>query len=307
MYVNNDSGNTFTDLSFQPFASYAKNLVQYYNKGGFTDAGGTFHVSAACPNETITWWGIYNEPSINNNLTATEREHVQRCRPGHAVWSIRHLSLLRWSFCCSSESWVQTFAAGLNANAIDTVATHYYSSCNQKDTDAELLATVPGFASSVQTIYANLATNPTLANVPVWITENNVNADFNKGNGISAQWDGLRHRQTRDKCLLRGVASVCFFAGWKGGSSCALPLGFRRRCAVRRSRFIQLVRRQLSYWVDYWIGQMFPSGTGQQSLQFTNSDDPDIEVLPVLNTDGSVVIIISNTSLLRRRTITERG
>src|SRR4029077_20829510 len=36
------------------------------------------------------------------------------------------------------------------------------------------------------------------------------------------------------------------------------------------------------------------SGSGQQSLHFTNSDSADIEVLPVINTDGSVVILLSN-------------
>jgi hypothetical protein len=47
-------------------------------------------------------------------------------------------------------------------------------------------------------------------------------------------------------------------------------------------------------WHVKWLAQMFQSGSGQESLQFTNSDDADIEVLPVINTDGSVVIMISN-------------
>ena len=47
-------------------------------------------------------------------------------------------------------------------------------------------STVPGFATQVQAMYQEMAPNPALANVPVWITENNVNADYDKGNGISA-------------------------------------------------------------------------------------------------------------------------
>ena len=39
---------------------------------------------------------------------------------------------------------------------------------------------------------------------------------------------------------------------------------------------------------------MFPAGSRQKLLHFTNSDNSAIEVLPVLNTDGSVVIMISN-------------
>jgi len=51
---------------------------------------------------------------------------------------------------------------------------------------------------------------------------------------------------------------------------------------------------QLSYWVDYWLAQMFPSGSGEQLLQSTNSDGSEIEVLPIMNTDGSVVVMVAN-------------
>jgi hypothetical protein len=51
---------------------------------------------------------------------------------------------------------------------------------------------------------------------------------------------------------------------------------------------------QLGYWVDYWLGQMFPAGSGQLQLQSTNTDTADIELLPVLNVDGSVVVMVSN-------------
>lgn len=293
MYVNNDSGNSFSDLSFQPFAAYAKNLVQYYNKGGFIDSVGGHHASPS--GVPIQWWGIYNEPSINNNLTATDYVNMYNTVVPAMQSVDPSLRFVALELCCSSESWTQTFAAGLNTGVpVDAVATHYYSSCNQKDTDADLFATVPGFASSVQTIYANLATNATLTNVPVWITENNVNADFDKGNGISA-CNGTAFVTDQ-----RGTSA--FFAAWrpyvfsqvgKAGARALYHWDFDADAQFGEVDF-STGQTQLSYWVDYWIGQMFPSGSGQQSLQFTNSDDADIEVLPVLNTDGSVVIMISN-------------
>src|SRR5438270_13541441 len=55
MYVNNDSSSTFSDLTFQQFAGYAKNLVQYYDTGGITDSGWTAHVSPAYPAQKSTW------------------------------------------------------------------------------------------------------------------------------------------------------------------------------------------------------------------------------------------------------------
>jgi len=42
---------------------------------------------------------------------------------------------------------------------------------------------------------------------------------------------------------------------------------------------------------------MFPSPPGASILNFTNSDDADIEVLPVQNPDSSVVIMLANHSV----------
>ncbi|MGH9517878.1 MAG: hypothetical protein ACRD3P_19600 [Terriglobales bacterium] len=295
MYVNNDSSNSFSDLSFQQFASYAKNLVQYYDTGGFTDSGGTAHVSPAYPAQKITWWGIYNEPSINNNLTATEYTAMYNAVVPAMQSVDPSLKYVAIELCCSSESWVQTFAAGLHAGVpVDAVATHYYSSCNQADTDAQLFDTVPTFASSIATIYGLMAANAALANVPVWITENNVNADFDKGGGIS-NCNGTTF--VTDK---RG--SSAFFAAWRPyvfsqvGQAGARALYHWDFDADPQYGEVDFAtgNTQLSYWVDYWLAQMFPSGAGQQSLQFMNSDTADIEVLPVMNTDGSVAIMISN-------------
>ena len=296
MYLNNDSGNSFSDPSFNQFAGYAKNLVKYYNTGGFTDSGGLPHVSPAYPNDKITWWGIYNEPSINNNLTATDYVNMYNAVVPAMQLVDPSLKYVAMELCCSSESWVQSFAAGLNSGVpVDAVATHYYSSCNQKDTDAELFATVPGFASSVQTIHGYMAVNANLANVPIWITENNVNADFNAGGGMSACNPG-------QPFVIDQRGTSAFFAAWrpyvfsqvgKAGVQALYHWDFDADAQYGEVDF-STGQTQLSYWVDYWLAQMFPSGTAQQSLQFTNSDDADIEILPVMNLDGSVVILISN-------------
>jgi hypothetical protein len=42
------------------------------------------------------------------------------------------------------------------------------------------------------------------------------------------------------------------------------------------------------------LARIFPSPPGASILQFSNSDDAEIEVLPVHNPDGSVVIMLSN-------------
>src|SRR6266571_3853285 len=192
-YVNDDSSKFFNDPNYAQFAAYAKNLVRYYNTGGFTPPGGSLLVSPSYPTDKITWWGIYNEPSINNfndtqvldavnaaNYTKMYNAVVPAMQSADAT--IKFVAL---EMCCSSEDWVPVFASNVTQQ-VDAVATHYYSSCNQRDTDSQVFATVPGFVSSINSIYSSLATNPALASVPVWITENNVNADFNGGNNMSA-------------------------------------------------------------------------------------------------------------------------
>jgi hypothetical protein len=198
--------------------------------------------------------------------------------------------------CCSSEDWASTFAANLNPNVpVDAVASHYYSSCNQRDTDTQVMSTVPGFASSVQTIRSNLsANNPALATVPIWITENNVNADFDKGGGVSA-CTGLPFVTD-----LRG--SSAFFAAWrpyvfsqvgKVGAQLLHHWDFDAGAQFGEVDY-NTGQTQLSYWVDYWLAQNFPAGAGEQLLTFSNNNNAQVEVLPVMNPDGSVIVLVSN-------------
>jgi hypothetical protein len=304
MYTHNDANSfndSFLDTTYNQFAAYAVDLVRYYNTGGFTSSDGVLHVSPAFPNSTITWWGIYNEPSINNFTTSTSNTPALDYTTMYnavvpAMQSADpNIKFVALEMCCSSEDWATTFAQNVTPGLpVDVVATHYYSSCNQRDTDTQLFSAVPGFANSVTAIYNNLSVNAALTSVPVWITENNVNADFNAGNGMSACNPGQVF--VTDK---RG--SSAFFAAWrpyvfsqvgKVGAQALYHWDF-----AADAEFGELDgstgQTQLSYWVDYWIGQMFPVSS-QQLLQFTNSDDANFEVLPVKNTDGSVVVMISN-------------
>ncbi len=168
MYQNNDNNstnnipNSFLDLTFQQFAGYAKNLVQYYNTGGFTPPGGNLLVSPAYPNDKITWWGIYNEPGINNKLTASDYITMYNALVPAMRLADPKIKFVALELCCGNEDWAPTFAQNVSPGLpVDAVATHYYLRC-VRDSDETVISTVPGFASSVQTIYANLSVNPSL-------------------------------------------------------------------------------------------------------------------------------------------------
>jgi hypothetical protein len=177
---------------------------------------------------------------------------------------------------------------------VDVLATHFYSTCNQKDSDTTLWATVPGFATEVGDIYTQLHTNPALASVPVWVTENNVNADYDKGGGIS--------NCTGTTFVDDQRGSSPFFAAWRPyvfsqlGKAGVQALYHWDYVADKQYGEVDYNTGalQLSYWVDYWLGQEFPAAAGAQLLQYTSSDDAELETLPVVNSDGSVVIMVAN-------------
>ena len=293
MYVNNDSGQSFTDLTFQQFAGYAKNLVQYYNTGGFTPPGGSLLVSPDS-NDKISWWGIYNEPGINNNLTASDYVTMYNALVPAMLSADPKIKFVALELCCGNEDWAQTFAQNVTPGLpVDAVATHYYSGC-VRDSDETFFNTVPSFASSVRAIYTNLAVNPSLSNVPVWITENNVDPDFNN-NGNSICYPG-------QPFVVDPRGSSAFFAAWrpyvfsqvgKAGAKALYQWDFDADVQYGEVDY-NTAQTQLSYWVDYWLGQMFPPGSGATLLNFSNTNNAEIEVLPVMNPDGSVVVLVSN-------------
>jgi len=295
MYTGGDNSSTFLDITFAQFAGYAQNLVEYYDTGGFTAPDG-LHVSSAWPTDTITWWGIYNEPNINNSLAPQDYVNMYNALVPAMQATDSHLKFVALEladFSGQPQAWVPPFVAGVTAH-VDVMATHFYSTCNQADTDATVFATVPGFATDTQYFYSQMQTNPALASVPVWVLENNVNADYDKGGGISAC------NGTPFVTDLRG--SSPFFAAWrpyvfsqlgKVGAQALYHWDFDADAQFGEVNYSNDAI-QLSYWVDYWLARMFPSPPGASIMNFTNSNNADIEVLPVQNPDSSMVIMVAN-------------
>jgi len=296
------------------------NLVRYYNTGGFTDNGKHYQSPTPYP---VTWWGIFNEPDINNVLA---QEYVNLY---NATVPLMHQADPNIKFVAVelagganaldpvNMQYLPTFVSQVKA-PVDVLAKHFYSSCNQKDYDQVLFSTVPGFASEVRTEYADLAVNPALANVPVWITENNVNADYDKGGGISAC-------NAPQKFVLDTRGSSPFFAAWRSlvfqqlgeaGAQALYHWGFgtdQQYGEVGSPTGGPPYAEQLSYWVDYYLAHWLPSPPGQDILQTTATGccattmangwagsgglQMDTQTMAVRNVDGSVVILMSNYAL----------
>ena len=290
-----DQSGHFLDSTFQQFATYASQIVRYYNAGGFTAADGKHASPGTYP---ITWWGIYNEPNINNLTNAQDAALYNATVPAMQAVdpSLRFVAGEVTGDQFTIETYLPGALNGINAR-VDAVAIHLYSVCNQASTDQAIMTLVPVFAQDVHGARAAAASNPATASAPIWITENNVNADFNLGNGISACNGNTFVTDPR--------GSSAFFAAWR-------PYVFSQvgRAGARAlyqwsffgdTQFGEFNRTtgslQLSYWVDYWLVRMFPSPPGANILSVTNSDTADVEVLAVRNDDSSAVVMIANHSV----------
>jgi hypothetical protein len=290
MYVNGTT--TFTDPTFQQFAGYAANLVRYYNTGGFT-AGGMLYQS---PNSyPMRYWGIYNEPN-GNGITASEYVQMYNTLVPAMLAvdpTIKIVALELSDYGNQEQLYVPPFVQGVTAQ-VDVLATHFYSTCNQSDSDQTIMNTVPGFASGVRYIYSQLATNPKLTSVPVWILENNVNADYEGANGMSTCNPGQVFVDDH-----RG--SSAFFAAWrpyvysqvgKAGAQALYHWSYNgdQQYGEFNDTSGQL---QLSYWVDYWLGKYFGQ-TQWQMLNATTNDDANVEVLAVQQADSPTLVMITD-------------
>lgn len=303
-FISLPSPLTPTDANLQLFVSYCQNLVRYYNKGGFTWGGTTFKSASTYP---ITWWGIFNEYNING-LTAEDYVVLYNAVvPAMlAVDPTIKFSALELSDFDSGEgdprNNLPTFVAAANAGGVNAqvnvASTHFYSTCNQKDTDTQIFSTIPSFVSDVQYFRQqfNGSTNPNLSSVAVWVTENNVNADYDKGGGISACNGGPF---TLD---LRGTSA--FFAAWRpyvfsqlgqAGNQALYHWDYDADAQFSEVDYSS-GNKYLSFWVDYTLGQLFsvtPS-SAPSILTLSTTETASVESLATQNPDGSFTVMVTD-------------
>jgi hypothetical protein len=308
-WMCNSNGQLDVANHVNDFATYAANLVRYYNKGGF-EWGGTHLQSPS--NLPITWWGIFNEPN-GNGINASQYVTIYNTVvPAMlAVDPTIKLSAIEYSDYGLGTgdggdpmTYLPTVLAPANAGGVnaqvDIVSTHFYSTCNQTDTDQTLMNTAPGFAANVSYFYKELQTRPDLANVPVWVTENNVNADYAASNGMSTcnpnQVFVDDHRGTS-----------AFFAAWR-------PYVFSQLGKVGNQALYHWAydgdqqygevdpngNTYLSYWVDQTLTNLYPStpsSPGPKILELAATDTTTVETLATENADGSVVVMVDDRAV----------
>jgi len=205
------------------------------------------------------------------------------------------------------ENYLPTFVSGVTQQ-VDAVATHFYSSCNQSDIDFQVFSTIPGFASDVRYIYSQLQTNSSLAKVPVWVTENNVNADYANASGDSTCNPGQKFVTDQ-----RGTSA--FFAAWRpyvfsqlaqAGAQALYHWDFDADQQYGEVDF-NTAKTYLSYWVDYWLQRYYPTcpfgapcptGIPPNILSLTTTESSTVETLATQGPGNSTVVMIANHAIM---------
>jgi hypothetical protein len=161
--------------------------------------------------------------------------------------------------------------------------------------DATLFAAVPQFVSNIQYFYQELQTRADLASVPVWVTENNVDADTALPNGTSSCNSG-------QVFLADPRGTSAFFAAWR--PYVFSQLGNAGNQALYHWTFTGNDQYgevdgggnpYLSYWVDRALATIFPypaGGHGAQILTLSSTDSSSVESLATQNSNGTVTVMI---------------
>ena len=299
-YLGSTQGTlTTTPSAIPPFVDYATKMLQYYNTGGF-DVNGT-HYQAPVP-YPITWWGILNEPDVNGVNYETYPTVYNALVPKLKA-ADPGMKAVALELCCFADHtwgtpWVPYFLQNVTA-PVDAVALHHYATCNQRDLDTTLYGNTAEFiTNALQYTIAQLASTKGMENVPVWITENNVNADYSN-NGISAC-------NPPETYVQDPRANNAFFAAWrpymysqavKSGAQALHHWDFAADAEfgeINASTGSPLY----SWWVDYYLSRFFPVPPGLVILSATSSD-ANVEVLAARNADGSVVVMAANHAIAK--------
>jgi hypothetical protein len=291
-----DSNGNFRDATYAEFAEYCANLVRYYNKGGFTVNGVTYRSPANVP---ITWWGIYNEPNINQPLTSSPAEYVKLynavAKSMLAVDpSIKLVALELSDWGDEPQRYLPPFLAGMAA-PVHAFGTHYYGTCQQTDKDTALFGAVDYFASHVRYYRSTLDANNATNGLPIWVNENNVNADYNN-NGKSACNSSINF-------VVDPRGSSAFFAAWrpyvysqltKAGMWGLWHWAFAGD--VQYGEVDDNGNKRLSYWVDYYLSHLF-TGSDTYVIPMTTTEPAGVEAFGVLRSDGSRVLMVVNRDI----------
>jgi hypothetical protein len=321
------SGNNYVwdDGGRGAFATYCAKIVEHYN-GDDGDGG------AQNPGKTIRWWsllGDYNNTHFTSDYVRIFNDAAAAMRGVDPTIQFAALEFSddvnRAQGSTTPQSYLPAFIQPADAGGVDTgvgsFAVHMYATTSSQDDDSKVLQTAPKFAQHVQSLLQQIRDSgrPELVDAAVWVTQSNVNSSF----AVVVDGVPVSNNDQTTPFQLDSRGTGAFFAAWQpfmfsqlgqsgngalfhweytaghdqGDSSLGLD---KQNAEVNYDDNT----KYLSYWVDYWLGRMFPVPPGQDILPVKTTEAPsastlpDVDVLATRNdADGSFVAMVTDLAV----------
>ncbi|MGD0678563.1 MAG: hypothetical protein ABSC94_24415 [Polyangiaceae bacterium] len=318
--------------------TYCVNLVKYYNTPeGFNWGPYVFRSDGK---HRIPWWGFFGDFNAHakNHLAMSVGQYAELYNyivpqmlavdPGIKI-SAFEFSVFAGDTTGDPTLAIGPFLADVDGGAPNVVSLHFFGTNTRAALDSEVFQAVPTFTGQLRDV-VNVA-----ADIPVRVTENNVNSDtpgdpegfVNDERGTSAffaawrsyvfaelgkvgntalyHWEHTAGRCAEPSSYCTVVSPPAFETRTTGA---AQPLGTDLQNAevdyTTGEKFI-------SYWVDQWLGRMFPSPPSlpgpkilQQAIPWGSqttlisasllTTNAGVDVLATQNEDGSVVVMVTD-------------
>jgi hypothetical protein len=260
------------------YAAYAAGMVRHYNQPG--------------AKHPIRYWGILNEPNYFHISAAEYVALYNVAVPAMLAVdpTIKLVALELGGDEADELKYLPVFARHVSAQT-DILGIHFYSTCDQRALDAAIFATIPSFVHQVRYLQRQLP------NTPVWVLENNVNADFVDDHGNSTC-------NPAQKFVEDSRGSSPFFAAWRATEFAQFArAGVQALYHWHYTGGIQYAEfntedtpahLQLSYWLDLWLGKLFPPETQAQILAISNPDPTNLELFAARQPSGQTTILFAN-------------
>lgn len=319
------------------FATYCEDLVHYYNDPlGFQWGTTTFRSPSGIH---IPWWGIlsdFNAPPLNMNPSDYVAAYNAVVPGMHAVDPTIQFSAFEFAVYTTSTTGDPTYGLPifledvLATAPVNAVSLHMYGTSEPPTasgalSDQQLFTIVPSvFVPDLTYVVATVAARSNTTQV--WVTQNNVNSDAPAQNGQSddqtqpfsndprgtsaffAAWrpyvfaelgkagnQGLSHWEfTAGSCAPESTLYCATLAPDSGIDAASLDTDIQNAEVDYAS-----VTPFVSYWVDYWLGRMFPSSAAPTLLQVVSTESkvagfsgPSVDVLATQSNDSVVVMVV---------------
>lgn len=322
--------NAMGSLDVNAFAAYCANLVHYYNDpNGFPWGAG--NIAKSPSGIPIRWWSILSDFNEGVDVLGIPSAAYYGSIYHQAAQSMLSASatpiqLVGFEFSYSDTHnggdptvQVQPFLDALDGGQFDgdiptpisALAFHFFGTTHHMQPDLDIFGAANDFATKLTQLPST--------GIPVWVTENNVQADVptktdmsmndpsnqfvNDPRGTDAFFTAWRP-YVFSKLGKVGVQAL-YHWGFTAGQCPTLPDGgVPDPCAVApadggpvdldtQNAEVDFVSGTpfVSYWVDYYLGQWFPPSPGQKILTLDVSDS-SIEALATQDDQGSVRVMV---------------